>query len=269
MRRSSSADVACGYRQGSVGRGVGRGHRSGVRSGRDGSFGLGRTVGYRRLRALVVTAYSHARAWCTGSRRCTSRRARGSRGRTWRRSTRPVWGVDDQALGRVRPAGGDPRARARRRGGVGGAAITRGRAAGRPGGGERGAGSAARRSAEVAPSGPGAVSPGAATPVAVEVELSVKASRRLQAICCAWGRCRLVSEVRYYAPPQVAWRVRFPVPFRSPRRATSSAYRRCRTRSLRRRQTVSGWPLGRYVGRRVGLLAMCRRASSRMRARRS
>jgi len=41
-------------------------------------------------------------------------------------------------------------------------------------------------------------------PVAVEVELSVKASRRLEAICRAWARCRLVSEVRYYAPPPVA-----------------------------------------------------------------
>jgi hypothetical protein len=41
-------------------------------------------------------------------------------------------------------------------------------------------------------------------PVAVEVELSVKAARRLEAICRAWARCRLVSEVRYYAPPHVA-----------------------------------------------------------------
>ena len=41
-------------------------------------------------------------------------------------------------------------------------------------------------------------------PVAVEVELSVKGSRRLEAICRAWARCRLVSEVRYYAPPGVA-----------------------------------------------------------------
>jgi hypothetical protein len=39
--------------------------------------------------------------------------------------------------------------------------------------------------------------------VAVEVELSVKAARRLEAICRAWARCRLVSEVRYYAPPHV------------------------------------------------------------------
>jgi hypothetical protein len=46
--------------------------------------------------------------------------------------------------------------------------------------------------------------PDAALPVAVEVELSVKAAGRLQAICRAWARCRLVSEVRYYAPPHVA-----------------------------------------------------------------
>jgi len=40
--------------------------------------------------------------------------------------------------------------------------------------------------------------------VAVEVELSVKGARRLEAICRAWARCRLVEEVRYYAPPAVA-----------------------------------------------------------------
>jgi hypothetical protein len=45
--------------------------------------------------------------------------------------------------------------------------------------------------------------PDTALPVAVEVELSVKAAGRLQAICRAWARCRLVSEVRYYAPPHV------------------------------------------------------------------
>ena len=40
--------------------------------------------------------------------------------------------------------------------------------------------------------------------MAVEVELSVKGARRLEAICRAWARCRLVREVRYYAPPPVA-----------------------------------------------------------------
>jgi hypothetical protein len=41
-------------------------------------------------------------------------------------------------------------------------------------------------------------------PVAVGVELTVKGARRLEAICRAWARCRIVSEVRYYAPPHVA-----------------------------------------------------------------
>jgi hypothetical protein len=38
-------------------------------------------------------------------------------------------------------------------------------------------------------------------PVAVEVELSVKGARRLEGICRAWARCRLVESVRYYATP--------------------------------------------------------------------
>jgi hypothetical protein len=46
--------------------------------------------------------------------------------------------------------------------------------------------------------------PDAALPVAVEVELSVKGAGRLEAICRAWARCRIVSKVRYYAPPHVA-----------------------------------------------------------------
>src|SRR3954447_218381 len=45
--------------------------------------------------------------------------------------------------------------------------------------------------------------PETALPIAIEVELSVKGSRRLEAICRAWARCRIVSEVRYYAPPHV------------------------------------------------------------------
>ncbi|HEX2102637.1 MAG TPA: hypothetical protein VHF51_03235 [Solirubrobacteraceae bacterium] len=39
--------------------------------------------------------------------------------------------------------------------------------------------------------------------MAVEVELSVKRARRLGAICRAWARCRIVTAVRYYAPPHV------------------------------------------------------------------
>jgi hypothetical protein len=34
-----------------------------------------------------------------------------------------------------------------------------------------------------------------------EVELAVKGPRRLEAICRAWARCRLVESVRYYATP--------------------------------------------------------------------
>lgn len=40
-------------------------------------------------------------------------------------------------------------------------------------------------------------------PVAVEVELTVKASRRLIEICRAWARCRVVAGVLYFAPPNV------------------------------------------------------------------
>jgi len=40
-------------------------------------------------------------------------------------------------------------------------------------------------------------------PVAVEVELTVKAPRRLTEICRAWARCRCVAGVLYLAPPEV------------------------------------------------------------------
>lgn len=43
-----------------------------------------------------------------------------------------------------------------------------------------------------------------ALPVAIEVELTIKAPRRLAALCQAWARCRLVAGVVYYAPPDVA-----------------------------------------------------------------
>jgi hypothetical protein len=45
---------------------------------------------------------------------------------------------------------------------------------------------------------------GGRRPVAVEVELAVKGARRLEAICRAWARCRLVDSVRYYASPAAA-----------------------------------------------------------------
>lgn len=41
-------------------------------------------------------------------------------------------------------------------------------------------------------------------PVAVEVELTVKAPRRLAALCRAWARCQLVDGVLYLAPEHVA-----------------------------------------------------------------
>jgi hypothetical protein len=40
-------------------------------------------------------------------------------------------------------------------------------------------------------------------PVAVEIELTVKAPRRLEAICRAWARSREVAGVLYLAPPDV------------------------------------------------------------------
>ncbi|MGA8365501.1 MAG: hypothetical protein WB709_13425 [Solirubrobacteraceae bacterium] len=40
-------------------------------------------------------------------------------------------------------------------------------------------------------------------PVAVEVELTIKAPRRLADICRAWARCRTVAGVLYIAPPEV------------------------------------------------------------------
>jgi hypothetical protein len=48
------------------------------------------------------------------------------------------------------------------------------------------------------PTGPDAVAP-----VAVEVELTVKAPRRLLEICRAWARCRCVAGVLYLASPEV------------------------------------------------------------------
>jgi hypothetical protein len=45
--------------------------------------------------------------------------------------------------------------------------------------------------------------PRGALPVAVEVELSVKAPRRLLSICRAWARCRCVAGVLYVSPAEV------------------------------------------------------------------
>jgi hypothetical protein len=46
------------------------------------------------------------------------------------------------------------------------------------------------------------VEDGAGLPVAVEVELTVKAPRRLAQICRAWARCRCVAGVLYIASPE-------------------------------------------------------------------
>jgi hypothetical protein len=47
-------------------------------------------------------------------------------------------------------------------------------------------------------------SPGhSSLPLAVEVELTVKAQRRLEAICRAWARCETIAGVLYLAAPQV------------------------------------------------------------------
>lgn len=40
-------------------------------------------------------------------------------------------------------------------------------------------------------------------PIAVEVELTIKAPRRLVEICRAWARCRTIAGVLYLAPPTV------------------------------------------------------------------
>jgi hypothetical protein len=45
--------------------------------------------------------------------------------------------------------------------------------------------------------------PDAGLPVAVEVELTIKAPRRLARICLAWSRARNVAGVVYLAPPEV------------------------------------------------------------------
>ena len=44
---------------------------------------------------------------------------------------------------------------------------------------------------------------GGGLPVAVEVELTIKAAQRLADICLAWARCRCVAGVLYIAPPEV------------------------------------------------------------------
>jgi hypothetical protein len=52
------------------------------------------------------------------------------------------------------------------------------------------------------------VDPNGGLPVAVEVELTVKAPERLAAICRAWARARCIAGVLYLAPPEVERAVR-------------------------------------------------------------
>jgi hypothetical protein len=63
-----------------------------------------------------------------------------------------------------------------------------------------GAGGAATHRADLALCGHAA---GWVSPIAVEVELSVKEPRRLAAICTAWARCHRLAGVLYVAPAHV------------------------------------------------------------------
>jgi len=55
----------------------------------------------------------------------------------------------------------------------------------------------------LSPEGHGGPAGAVGLPVAVEVELTVKAPRRLVEICRAWARCRCVAGVLYLTPPDV------------------------------------------------------------------
>jgi hypothetical protein len=168
-------------------------------------FGLGRTVGYRRLRALVdhgllarsrlvhgqPTLYGATREGIAWSQlpQVDPARVGVSTTRHWALCARLAV-ILEREHGGVE-VWGEPRLRAAEQ--QAGDAVASAELGRLPDGRHR----LRRPDLVLFPSG-------AAKPVAVEVELSVKASRRLQAICCAWARCHLVSEVRYYAPPHVA-----------------------------------------------------------------
>ena len=76
------------------------------------------------------------------------------------------------------------------------------------------------------------------SPAAVEIELSVKGGRRLEAICRAWARCRLVSEVRYYAPAHVG---------RAVSRAVSSVHAHDAIRILSLEEALKEAPVVRHA----------------------
>jgi hypothetical protein len=162
-------------------------------------FGVGRTVGYRRLRALVdhglvsrqrlvygqpalYTATRDGLAWAGLSQLDPARDGIATT-RHWGVCARLA--VELERLERVE-VWGEPRLRAAELEAVASARL-----------GELPDGRPRLRRPDLV------LFPDVALPVAVEVELSVKGSRRLQAICRAWTRCRIVSEVRYYAPQHV------------------------------------------------------------------
>ena len=165
-------------------------------------FRLGRTVCYRRLRALVDHGLLARARFVYGQPALYTATRDGLRWVGIAHGARPSRRRDNAPLGHVRAARSPTRPPGGRRG-VGRAAAARRRARSRAADSQRPAWTSAR--------GPAPLRrpdlllfPDAALPVAFQVELSVKGSRRLEAICRAWARCRIVSEVRYYAPPHVA-----------------------------------------------------------------
>ena len=121
-------------------------------------FGVGRTVAYRRLRALVDYGLLRARApRVRAADAVRRRRARARVGRDGAGGAGARGRRDGQALGAVRAAGCRARARGALRG-VGGAAAARRRARGGRADRQRAARRPAGRPAAVAAPGPGAVS---------------------------------------------------------------------------------------------------------------
>jgi hypothetical protein len=277
LRCGSSSGGVCGYRSGSVGRSVGRGHRGGRRAGRHGAF---RRRQNRRLRQVAGARRprpADARASSSGQPALYVATRDGLRGPECRTSTRRAWAWRRPGTGRPAHACGDPRARQRRRRGVGRAAVTRRRARGQAGDRQRATRHPARRPG---PGYAGRIScfPGDAAPVAIEVELSVKGARALEAICRAWARCR----PRKRGPllhPAARGACRFPPGFGGlASRLTafvSLRRRRCRARprwpgprppprARRRRARRRRGSLGRRRGRRAARSARSPLASPRI-----
>ena len=177
MRRGSSAGGVCGYRQGSVGRGVSRRHRRGQRSGRHAALRRRQNRWLPQVAGACRPRSAHVRAAGVRAASAVRRDREGVGGDGAGRRG------DDPALGRVRA----PRRPARVPGGLRGVGGPRSRAAELEAGGpvRTPSWAASRRAAAVAASGSRAVPPDPALPVAVEAELSVKGARRLESICRA------------------------------------------------------------------------------------